>query len=99
MDILIIKAFFIKYLLLPLMLIVLMTILGVMKKKMPKLKTKVFIFYILIGALCLGLPGLLGFSGNMFNPYWYILAQIIYLPLVYSISIGWAIISMTPISR
>ena len=81
MDILIIKAFFIKYLLLPLVLIVLMTILGVMKKKMPKLKTKVFIFYILIGALCLGLPGLLGFSGNMFNPYWYIMAQIIYLPL------------------
>ncbi len=81
MDILIIKEFFIKYLLLPLILTVLMAILGVMKKKTPKLENKVFIFYILIGSLCLGLPGLLGFSGNMFSPYWYILAQLIYFPL------------------
>lgn len=81
MDILIIKEFFIKYLLLPLILTVLMAILGVMKKKSPKLENKVFIFYILIGSLCLGLPGLLGFSGNMFSPYWYILAQLLYFPL------------------
>ncbi len=81
MDILIIKQFFIKYLLLPLVLMALIAILGVMKKKIPKLPAKIFIFYILIGALCLGLPGFLGFSGNTFSPYWYILAQIIYLPL------------------
>ncbi len=81
MDILIVKEFFIRYLLLPLLFIVLATILGIMKKKIPKLPGKVLICYMLLGALCLGLPGLLGFSGNMFSPYWYILAQLIYFSL------------------
>ncbi len=81
MDILIVKEFFIRYLLLPLLFIVLATILGIMKKKTPKLPGKVLVCYMLLGALCLGLPGLLGFSGNMFSPYWYILAQLIYFSL------------------
>jgi uncharacterized protein with ParB-like and HNH nuclease domain len=26
-----------------------------------------------------GFPGFFGFAGNLFNPYWYLIAQIIYL--------------------
>ncbi len=79
MDILIIKSFFLKYLLLPLLAIILVVVLGYVKKKSAVIKNKTLIVYILVAALCLALPGFLGFSGNMFNPYWYLLAVIIYL--------------------
>ncbi len=40
---------------------------------------KVIIIYFLLCSLCLAIPGFFGFAGNLFNPYWYLIAQIIYL--------------------
>lgn len=79
MDMVIIKGIFLKYILLPLIVVVMAVLLGYMKKKMPKVNNKVLIVYVLLSSLCIAVPGLLGFSGNMFNPYWYLLAMIIYL--------------------
>lgn len=81
MDIVVIKGIFLRYVLLPLLVILLAIILGVMKKKLPKIKGKIIIVYVLLASLCIAIPGFLGFSGNMFNPYWYLLAMIIYLVL------------------
>lgn len=81
MDIVVIKEVFLRYILLPLLVIILAVILGVMKKKLPKVKGKLLIVYVLLASLCIAIPGFLGFSGNMFNPYWYLLAMIIYLAL------------------
>lgn len=73
-----IKAFFIAHLLLPTLLVLLVFPLAFLQKKMPFIKSKEVILYILISGLVLALPGLLGFSGNMFNPYWYLLASLLY---------------------
>lgn len=79
MDIEVLKEVFLRYILLPLLVIILAIILGIMKKKLPKIKGKLIIIYVLLASLCIAIPGFLGFSGNMFNPYWYLLALIIYL--------------------
>ncbi|MEK6512476.1 MULTISPECIES: TssN family type VI secretion system protein [Myroides] len=81
MDIELVKAFFLKHLLLPTIIIVLVLIVVFLKKKLSFIKPKVVILYTLISGLVLALPGFLGFSGNSFNPYWYIIASIIYLLL------------------
>ncbi len=79
MDIVILKGFFLRYLLLPLIALVLCMVLLYIRKKIPVVKIKVLILYILISSLCLAIPGFLGFTGNMFNPYWYLFSMIIYL--------------------
>ncbi|HZH73490.1 MAG TPA: TssN family type VI secretion system protein [Mariniphaga sp.] len=81
MDTVEIKSIFLKYILLPLIVIILAVVLAYLKKKTPKVKGKVLIFYVLVVGLCLALPGFLGFSGNMFNPYWYLFAMLVYLLL------------------
>ena len=73
-----IKAFFLAHLLLPTVLLVLVFPLAYLQKKMPFIKSKEVIFYVLFSGLILALPGLLGFSGNTFNPYWYLLASLLY---------------------
>lgn len=79
MEFVVIKSFFIRYLLLPLIVIVLAVTLSYLKKKVKSVKNKTLIVYILISSLCIASVGLLGFSGNMFNPYWYLVALLIYL--------------------
>jgi hypothetical protein len=79
MDSVAIKVFFLKYILLPLTIIILLLILTFLKKKLTFIKMKTMFVYILIAAVFLCLCGLFGFVGNTFNPYWYILASIYYL--------------------
>lgn len=76
-----IKAFFIHYLLVPIVLVVLAFLLVFLKKKLPFIKSKELIIYLLVGGLLLGLPGLFGFAGNTFNPFWYLIASILYFLL------------------
>lgn len=75
------KAFFIKYILLLIIIILFAVVLVFLKKRLPKVKLKVLILYLLLGGICLGLPGFLGVSGNMFTPYWYLFAMFTYLLL------------------
>jgi len=81
MEIITLKSIFLKYLLLPLLVIILGGILIYCKKKVPSIKTKTFILYILIAGLSLSLLGFLGVYGNMFNPYLYLFSMVIYLLL------------------
>lgn len=76
-----IKAFFIHYLIIPTVLVVLVFVLILLKKKLPFVKSKELILYLLIGGILLGLPGVFGFAGNTFNPYWYLIASILYFLL------------------
>lgn len=81
MDIAVIKGIFLRYILLPLVVILLAAVLVYMKKQIPKVKGKVLIVYILLSGLCLGIPGFLGFSGNQFNPFLYLFSMLVYLLL------------------
>jgi hypothetical protein len=81
MDIAIIKGIFLKYILLPLIVILLAVVLVYMKKQIPKVKGKILIVYILLSGLCLAIPGFLGFSGNQFNPFLYLFSMLVYLLL------------------
>jgi hypothetical protein len=83
MDIVAIKTIFLKYILLPLIVIILVLTLLYLKKKIPTIKTKVLVLYIVIFGLCMSLLGFFGFSSNSFSPYLYIIAMIIYLSLGY----------------
>lgn len=79
MDIVEVKGIFLRYILLPLIVILLAVLLGYLKKQVPKIKAKTITIYVLVADLCIGIPGVFGFSGNMFNPYWYLFAMLIYL--------------------
>lgn len=79
MDIVVVKSVFLRFVLLPLLVIFLALLLGYLKKKSPKIKLKVLIVYLLLAGLCLAVPGIFGFSGNLFNPFWYLIAMLIYL--------------------
>lgn len=81
MDIVVLKGIFLRYILLPLIVILLAVVLGYMKKQTPKIKGKILIVYILLSSLCLALPGFFGFSGNLFNPFWYLFSMLVYLLL------------------
>lgn len=81
MDIIVLKSIFLRYILLPLFVIILAIVLGYLKKQLPKVKGKVIVVYVLVASFCLAIPGLLGFTGNMFNPYWYLFATLLYLGL------------------
>ncbi|MBB1149212.1 hypothetical protein H4K35_03540 [Myroides sp. NP-2] len=73
-----IKAFFLEHLIIPTVLIVLAFLLVYLKKKLPFIRAKELILYLLVGGVLLGLPGLFGFAGNTFNPYWYLIGSILY---------------------
>lgn len=79
MEIASVKSIFFRYIFVPLLAIIMMSILGFIRRSQPAIKIKVIIIYILLCSLCLSIPGLFGFSGNLFNPYWYLISQIIYL--------------------
>ena len=73
-----IKAFFLTHLLLPTLLVLLVLPMVLLQKKMPFIKTKEVILYALISGIILALPGLFGFSGSTFNPYWYLIGSMYY---------------------
>lgn len=79
MEISSVKGIFLRYILMPLIAIIMMVILGVIRRNKPAIKIKVIIVYVLLCSLCLALPGIFGFTRNLFNPYWYLIAQVIYL--------------------
>lgn len=79
MEISSVKGIFFRYILVPLIAVIMMVILGFIRKSQPAIKIKVIIIYVLLCSLCLALPGFFGFSGNSFNPYWYLISQVIYL--------------------
>ena len=62
----ILLSFFIKYLLAPLLMVVMLFILNGMKSLKRKLSMKKAIIFILIAALIIALPSLLGFLRNEF---------------------------------
>ncbi|CAA7392401.1 TssN family type VI secretion system protein [Chryseobacterium fistulae] len=88
MEVSSVKGFFLRYVLMPLIAIIMMVILGVIRKNTPSIKIKTIIVYILLGSLCLSIPGFLGFAGNLFNPYWYLIAQ------MYSLLVGIAHVNL-----
>lgn len=75
------KDFILKYLLLAIIIIVFAVVLVFLKKRLLKVKMKVLLLYLLLSGLCLALPGFLGVTGNMYNPYWYIFTMSVYLIL------------------
>lgn len=81
MDIESLKSFFVKYLLLLVIILIFAVVLIFLKKRLPKVKVKVLILYLLVAGICLAIPGFLGFTGNTFNPFWYILSMIVYTSL------------------
>ncbi|WP_410879204.1 TssN family type VI secretion system protein [Myroides sp. DW712] len=79
MQIEFIQSFFIAHLLLPLLALLVGIPLVLLQQKMPYIKLKEVLIYVLVNAIVLALPGVLGFSGNRFNPYWYLLGSFFYL--------------------
>lgn len=79
MEVSSVKGIFFRYILVPLLAVIMMVILGVIRRNQPAIKIRVIIVYVLLCSLCLAIPGFFGFSGNLFNPYWYLISQIIYL--------------------
>lgn len=75
------KAFFLKFLLMPLIAFLLLGIMVVVQKKNAVANNKKLIIYLLLAAIILALPGLGGLAGNAFNPYWYLFSQAVYLAL------------------
>ncbi len=75
------KIFFLKFLLLPLIALLLVGVTILIQKKNAAANNKKFIVYILLASIVLCLPGIGGLAGNTFNPYWYLFSQIIYLGL------------------
>ncbi len=78
-----VAQFISSYLLLPLTAIVLGAFVCVVSKKNKLLSNKKAIFYILLGGIILGLPGLLGFMNYTFMPYMYGALVCLYLLLGY----------------
>lgn len=73
--------FILAYLLLPLLAVLLGVLVCIIAKKNKLLNNKKIIFYILLGGVTLGLPGLLGFFDYNFMPYIYALLVVVYLTL------------------
>ncbi len=84
-----IQGLFLKYLLLPLIVLLLVWIMTMIKKKNPLINNKRLIIFILLNSLLVGLPGLLGFTGSNFNPWYYLVTQLIYVLMGYGIVQGY----------
>jgi hypothetical protein len=76
-----VKALFLEFILLPLIMIVLVSLMVVVKKANDAISNKTLIVFVLLFGLVMGIPGLFGFVGDMFSPWYYMLAQLIYLSL------------------
>jgi len=74
-----VQGIFLQYILLPLIALVLAALMSVIAKVNPLLSNKQLIIFTLVNALVVGIPGLLGISGNDFSPWYYLVAQLIYL--------------------
>lgn len=70
-----------RYILMPLIMGILVFVMALIRRAKPAIKLKHIILYVLLAGLVLALPGFLGFSGNLFSPYWYLFAQLVYLAL------------------
>ena len=81
MEVSSIKSVFLRYLLMPLMMVVLVFIMNLIRKNRPAIKFKHIIVYVLLGGLTLSLLGFLGFDGNTFNPYGYLISQVVFICL------------------
>ena len=81
MEVSSIKTVFFKYILMPLMMLVLIFIMNLIRKNKPAIKLKHIIIYVLLGGLSLSVLGFFGFAQNTFNPYWYLISQVIFLCL------------------
>lgn len=81
MEISSVKGIFLRYILMPLFAAIMMVILSAIRRSQPAIKIRTIIIYVLLCSLCLAIPGISGFAGNLFNPYWYLIAQIVYLIL------------------
>lgn len=76
-----VKGIFLRYIFMPLFAAIMMAIMGAIRKNTPAIKLKHIIVYVLLASLCLALPGFLGFTGNNFNPYGFLITQVLMLSL------------------
>lgn len=81
MEISSIKGIFLRYILMPVFAAIMMFIMVRIRKNTPAIKIRSIIVYVLLSGLCLALPGVFGFTGNLFNPFWYLGAMVIFLGL------------------
>ena len=81
MEVSSIKGIFLRYLLIPIFAVIMVFIMGLIRKGKPDIKIRTIIIYVLLTSLSFALLGFLGFSGNLFNPYWYLLSMLISLAL------------------
>ena len=81
MEISSIKGIFFRYILMPLFAAIMMFIMVRLRKNKPAIKIRHIIVYVLLCGLCLAIPGIFGFTGNLFNPFWYMGAQVLFLGL------------------
>ncbi|RYD53146.1 MAG: hypothetical protein EOP52_03120 [Sphingobacteriales bacterium] len=70
-----------RYLLLPILAVVLAVLYGFLQKKNTLLSNRKAIFFVLLSALLIGLPGLIGFIGPYFTTGWFFGFQLLYLAL------------------
>lgn len=76
-----IKSVFLRYLLMPIFMALMVMVLGAISRAKPAINLKTIIVYLLLCSVVIALPGFLGFSGNQFNPYWYLLSMFFYLAM------------------
>ncbi|WP_462267403.1 TssN family type VI secretion system protein [Mucilaginibacter sp.] len=76
-----VKSFFIRYLLFPVMFAIGTTVMSIINKKNKVLANTRLIVIMLLTAIALGIPGLLGFLDLQFMPWGYLGCQFIYLCL------------------
>jgi hypothetical protein len=74
----ILLPFFLKYLLLPLVALVVVIPIAWLKKKNESLDNKTLIVFVLVSSLLVGVPGLWGMVGDEFSPVYYAIAQALY---------------------
>jgi hypothetical protein len=76
-----VKSFFLRYLLLPLIAVIVVAIMTIINKKNKVLNNRKLILIILCTSLILGIPGFLGFLDLQFMPWGYLFCMFIYLVL------------------
>ncbi len=76
-----VKTIFLQYLLMPLFALIVGSLMVVVKKKNQLLSNRKLIIFVLLYSLVMALPGFFGLLQTSFTPWFYIIAQIIYLLL------------------
>lgn len=74
-----IKTIFLQYLLMPIMVVIMAAVMRVLSKKNQLVSNRKLIFFVLISAVILALPGLFGLINTSFSPWLYIISQVFYL--------------------